>query len=363
MSYAKVKYITRKPKEGKIYITSAENNLRPLTYRKWELMENNGTYHDKMLDLMRAINGGGLVLNDSMYDWNYALIKTNGEMRAKYGETYQGLYESSSIHFTIYCIGEKWRDDYISITADDLKNGEYVLNYESKDGRVKHYYRAEEYNKEKARTRAILEEYLGFFEKYLDEKIEGKYYLYNKKYGYVLPKGSNKFYHSQYSSLYTEKDLMDYKQAYCKAQIVGKETEIRAVPTREYEPTKAQLDEGKKRLELIGINADTSKLYVSSKYNAILLQGNEFELIDEVNNFEKEHNTFVYHIIQTYTNFGECYSMLYVSNNQDEWVGDYDDLKNNECYAYVWNKSDHICSEIGLIGIDTQYNNLVVRTF
>ena len=36
MSYEKVKCITRKPKEGKIFITSACSNVRPLTFGKWE---------------------------------------------------------------------------------------------------------------------------------------------------------------------------------------------------------------------------------------------------------------------------------------------------------------------------------------
>ena len=38
MSYEKIKCITRKPKEGKIFITSASNNVSPKTYSKWEFM-------------------------------------------------------------------------------------------------------------------------------------------------------------------------------------------------------------------------------------------------------------------------------------------------------------------------------------
>ena len=48
MSYEKVKCITRKPKENKIIITSACNNVRPLYFRKWEYGNDNMSYKEKM---------------------------------------------------------------------------------------------------------------------------------------------------------------------------------------------------------------------------------------------------------------------------------------------------------------------------
>lgn len=62
MSYEKIKCITRKPKEGKIFITSACNNVRPLKYSRWEFRADEQDYHEKELRLLRGINGGGLVL-------------------------------------------------------------------------------------------------------------------------------------------------------------------------------------------------------------------------------------------------------------------------------------------------------------
>ena len=55
--------------------------------------------------------------------------------------------------------------------------------------------------------------------------------------------------------------------------------------------------------------------------------------------------------------------MLYVSNNAEEWENDRKYLQNKECYAYVYNKSDEVCSEIGLIGIEKVNTNLITRTF
>ena len=175
MSYEKVKCITRKPKEGKIFITSACSNVRPLTYHKWEFMQNSNDYHEKELELMRGINGGGLSLNDSCYNCNYAYYKTNEEIRARYSE--YDLYELSTMHYTRYCLGEQISSTYTPITQAEIESGnyEYVLEWESRDNKSKVYYRAEEYNNEKTRVMEVLEEYYNVFIGYLEEKHEGKY--------------------------------------------------------------------------------------------------------------------------------------------------------------------------------------------
>ena len=128
MSYEKVKCITRKPKEGKIFITSACNNVRPLTYHRWEFMQNSNDYHEKELELMRGINGGGLSLNDSCYDWNYAKLKTRDYMQEKYGKDYD-LYDLSTMEYTSYCLGEQISSEYIALTQAEIESGnyEYIL--------------------------------------------------------------------------------------------------------------------------------------------------------------------------------------------------------------------------------------------
>lgn len=362
MSYEKIKCITRKPKEGKIFITSACNNVRPLTYHKWEFMQNCNDYHEKELELMRGINGGGLSLNDSCYNWNYAYYKTNEEIRARYSE--YDLYELSTMHYTRYCLGEQIRSTYTPITQAEIESGnyEYVLEWESKDGKSKVYYRAEEYNKEKIRTREVLERYHEVFMQFLEEKHEGKYYLYSDTYGYVKPKGtSGSFYYSEYNSFI---ETMDYKKAYCLKKAIGRDVEVKAVPTREYEPIQKQKEESKARIELLGLEPRFSeKLYISDRYMIREVQEKETELIKAINKFEKEYNAYVYHIVYTKSNFGNLYSMLYVSNNTEEWKADRKDLQNKECYAYVYNKSDEVCSKIGLIGIEKADTNLLTRTF
>ena len=42
-----------------------------------------------------------------------------------------------------------------------------------------------------------------------------------------------------------------------------------------------------------------------------------------VDKFEAEHDALVYHVIRSFTEFGELYALLYVSKDEDEW--DYSD--------------------------------------
>ena len=362
MSYEKVKCITRKPKEGKIFITSACNNVRPLTYSRWEFMASEQNYHKKELELLRGINGGGLDLNDSCYDWNYAKLKTRDYMQEKYGNDYN-LYDLSTMKYTRYCLGEQMSSTYIPITQEELKNSNYALEWESKDGKSKVYHNIEEYNNEQTRVMEVLEEYYNVFMGYLEEKHDGKYYLYSKTYGNIRPKGTQgSFYYNVFEG--NIKIYDNYKQAYCIKETIGKDVEVKTVPKREYKPTNEQIVESKKRIELLGLEPRFSdKLYMSDRYCIREVKDGEMDLIRAINNFEKNYNAYVYHIIYTRSNFGNLYSMLYVSNNTEEWKADRKDLQNKECYAYVYNKSDEVCSEIGLIGVEKADTNLLTRTF
>ena len=62
------------------------------------------------------------------------------------------------------------------------------------------------------------------------------------------------------------------------------------------------------------------------------------------------------------TSFGEIYSMFYVSNYKEEWKDDKEMLKQGETYAYCYNKTNEICSEIGLIGFKNN-GHFIERTF
>lgn len=82
-------------------------------------------------------------------------------------------------------------------------------------------------------------------------------------------------------------------------------------------------------------------------------------LTKKVREFENEHNALIYHVIHTFTQFGELYSFLYVSDHKDEWDYDNEDIKDNYTLAYVWNTSDDWCSEFGTIVVQQKFGGLV----
>ncbi len=86
------------------------------------------------------------------------------------------------------------------------------------------------------------------------------------------------------------------------------------------------------------------------------LDSDQQAIVDE---FEKENNAVVYHVIHNFTQFGELYALLYVSDDEDEWTYDREDIKIGCALAYVKNTTDDWCSEFGSIGIKPQYGGLV----
>ena len=100
------------------------------------------------------------------------------------------------------------------------------------------------------------------------------------------------------------------------------------------------------------------KVWESEGYGALYeVNQKEQELID---NFEKNHpNCLVYHMIHNIFEFGECYSMLYVSGDKEEWEQDKQDIKDGYTFAWVENVDLDWCSEFGSIAIKSQFGGLV----
>ena len=78
-----------------------------------------------------------------------------------------------------------------------------------------------------------------------------------------------------------------------------------------------------------------------------------------VNEIESEYGILVYHVIRSFTEFGELYALLYVSKDEDEWEYDREDIQHGIALAYVKNVDDDSCSEFGSIGIKPQFGGLV----
>lgn len=303
MSYYKAKSISIKGNQ--IFMSVADSSFTPTTYYTTEYMEtSNKNIDEKLGNLLKSINNGGIHLNDSLYKWNTALYKTNTELG--YANYYSGI-----------------RTDGKDLNEENIK------------------------------------EYVNCFRKYFNEKHDGEYYLYSPRYGNIRHIGTNgNFYYEV-----PQAETMDYFKAFFLSKKIGQGIEVKAVPRREYKPTNEQVVESKKRIELLGLEPRLSdKLYMSDRYYTREVKDGEVDLIRAINNFEKDYNAYVYYIIYTKSNFGNLYSMFYVSNYKEEWKDDNEMLKHGETYAYCYNKTNEICSEIGLIGFKNN-KDFIERTF
>lgn len=102
---------------------------------------------------------------------------------------------------------------------------------------------------------------------------------------------------------------------------------------------------------------EEGKLNLSGNGGILYLLNDEQQKM--VEDFEKEHNGLVYHVIHQFTNIGELYNLLYVSEYVEEWKMDMDDLGEGQTLAYVVNVSMPDCSEFGTIGIQPSAGGLV----
>lgn len=124
-------------------------------------------------------------------------------------------------------------------------------------------------------------------------------------------------------------------------------------------------NEAIKRMEVLDIYGPTIEQFENEgllSYSEPPL-GTNYWLDDEqkkiVRDFEEEHNALVYFVIRSYTNIGVIDSFLFVSDYQEEWVLDNNDIKNGYAYAYVYNYNVPEYSEIGMIGIKSIFGGLV----
>lgn len=80
----------------------------------------------------------------------------------------------------------------------------------------------------------------------------------------------------------------------------------------------------------------------------------EPEVYNKMKEIEEKHDCTVYAITHEYTEFGECFSFLVVTNYKREWATLLEKHEiGHAAFAYVWNKTDEWCSEFGTIGVQS----------
>lgn len=92
--------------------------------------------------------------------------------------------------------------------------------------------------------------------------------------------------------------------------------------------------------------------YKNKVFSAVLYWvSNREDLTELVKKVEEENGILVYHAILTPTIYGAFFSMLYVSQNQEEWENDKIELKDSLPLAYCTNLSDSEMAQFGGIQI------------
>ena len=123
-----------------------------------------------------------------------------------------------------------------------------------------------------------------------------------------------------------------------------------------------QKKEAIERMKILGLHPNVIKDFKQGILNysekGILFWVND-EWKKYIENFEQEYNCLVYHIIHNQTEFGELLTMLYVSDDKEEWSRDRQDLKECCAYAYVENIDDPYCSEIGYVAIKPLFGGVI----
>lgn len=78
----------------------------------------------------------------------------------------------------------------------------------------------------------------------------------------------------------------------------------------------------------------------------------EPELYKKMQEIEKEYNCKVYAVTHEYTEFGELYDFLIVTDYPEEWdTLIYSNGNKHTAFAYVWNKDCDLFSEFGSITV------------
>lgn len=80
----------------------------------------------------------------------------------------------------------------------------------------------------------------------------------------------------------------------------------------------------------------------------------EPEIEAKMKEIEKKYNCLVYAITHEFTEFGELYDFLIITDYKSEWKNLVHSYGNKHtAFAYVWNKDDEWCSEFGSITVQS----------
>ena len=86
------------------------------------------------------------------------------------------------------------------------------------------------------------------------------------------------------------------------------------------------------------------------------LNDEEKEMVRE---FEEEYNALVYMVVRSFTNFGKMDSLLFVSDYDEEYEMEMEDIKDGYVMTYTVNYDAPWCSEMGSIVVKPMFGGLL----
>ena len=123
-------------------------------------------------------------------------------------------------------------------------------------------------------------------------------------------------------------------------------------------PMGLKLQEAIQRMEYLDLHPDAIASFKEEGRIPLSL-GSDEELygirrnnVDRIADFEIEHNALVYYVIFTPTTIGDMESYLFVSDYQEEWESDWDDIHEGYALSWVNNLTYPECSEFGTISFE-----------
>ena len=124
MSYAKVKTITINERENKITVTSAENNIRPLIYSKWELGKTGSTFKEKMYSLFESLIYRDLQLQNSC---NKKIINATNKILNEIMEIKDNS-EYDYFHQFTEAMKQELFEKWIAAMDEKVSNDQYIIS-------------------------------------------------------------------------------------------------------------------------------------------------------------------------------------------------------------------------------------------
>lgn len=125
-----------------------------------------------------------------------------------------------------------------------------------------------------------------------------------------------------------------------------------------------------KRMKELGLFApcikafkDRNEVQLSEPTGGLYEFSADKELTTKVKEFEEQNNALVYHVIHSPIkidgDFMDMYNFLFVSDYEEEFEVDNNDIKHGCVFTYTWNKTFDYFSEFGSIAVKPMFGGLV----